>query len=97
MALAFSGRGDLVGLYPAAGTRPASPRGEQPNRACIRRPPWVALPPELPPKYGEVLNNLPDRLESSAAFSGESCSISQDNLIAIVQAWIDKAREKLAS
>lgn len=65
--------------------------------ALLRRLRAAPLPSELPPKYGEVLNNLLDRLESSAAFSGESCSFSQDDLIAIVQAWIDKAREKLAS
>jgi hypothetical protein len=40
---------------------------------------------------------LLDRLESSAPFSGESCSFSQDDLIAIVQAWIHKAREELVS
>jgi hypothetical protein len=65
--------------------------------ALLRRLHAVALPFELPPKYGEVLNNLRDRLESSAAFSGERCSFSQEDLIAIVQGWIDKAREKLAS
>ena len=54
------------------------------------------LPPELPARFGEVLGNLLDRLESSAMFGGESCSFSQDDLTASVQTWIDKARQRLA-
>lgn len=50
----------------------------------------------LPPRYGEVLLNLMDRLESSALFSEESCSFSQMDLVANVQVWVDKAREVLA-
>lgn len=65
--------------------------------ALLRRLRSAPLPPELPQRYGEVLNNLLDRLESGAAFSGQSCSFNQDDLIAIVQAWLDKARERLAS
>ena len=45
----------------------------------------------LPPRYGEVLLNLLDRLESSALFSEESCSFSQKDLLANLQGWIDKA------
>ena len=56
----------------------------------------LALPPGLPPRFGEVLAGLLDRLESSALFSDESCSFSQSDLIANVQVWIDKARERLA-
>lgn len=54
------------------------------------------VPPALPPRFGEVLGNLLDRLESSAMFGGESCSFSQDDLAASLQTWIDKARERLA-
>ncbi|QLA81769.1 hypothetical protein EXV95_14650 [Acidovorax sp. JMULE5] len=46
----------------------------------------------LPPRYGEVLLNLLDRLESSALFSEESCSFSQKDLVANLQMWMDKAR-----
>lgn len=53
------------------------------------------LDPALPPRFGEVLADLLDRLESSAMFSGESCSFSQEDLLAALQAWIDKARERL--
>ena len=51
----------------------------------------------LPPRYGEVLLNLLDRLESSALFSEESCSFSQKDLLDNLQAWVDKARAQLAS
>jgi hypothetical protein len=49
----------------------------------------------LPPRYAEVLNNLVDRLESSALFSEESCSFSHNDLIGAVQHWIDKAAAAL--
>jgi len=51
----------------------------------------------LPPRYGEVLLNLLDRLESSALFSEESCSFSQKDLLDNLQVWVDKARAQLAS
>ncbi|MDZ4355205.1 MAG: hypothetical protein U1B84_02130 [Variovorax sp.] len=51
----------------------------------------------LPPRYGEVLLNLMDRLESSALFSEESCSFSQKDLLDNLQVWVDKARGQLVS
>lgn len=50
----------------------------------------------LPPAFSEVLSQLLDRLESSALFSEESCSFSQQGLIDHLQVWIDKARGRLA-
>lgn len=50
----------------------------------------------LPPRYGEVLNNLLDRLESSALFTEESCSFSQGDLTGALQQWIDKAGAALS-
>jgi len=50
----------------------------------------------LPPAFGEVQAQLLDRLESSALFSEESCSFSQQGLIDNLQVWIDKARSRLA-
>lgn len=47
----------------------------------------------LPPRYGEVLLGLLDRLESSALFSEESCSFSQKDLVDSLRLWVDKARE----
>ncbi|MGE0332051.1 MAG: hypothetical protein AB7P37_15335 [Ramlibacter sp.] len=49
----------------------------------------------LPERYSEVLNDLLDRLESSALFSEESCSFSQSGLLDNLQLWIDKARAQL--
>ncbi|KQW65064.1 hypothetical protein ASC92_04175 [Variovorax sp. Root411] len=51
----------------------------------------------LPPRYGEVLLSLLDRLESSALFSEESCSFSQKDLLDNLQVWADKARGQLVS
>ena len=45
----------------------------------------------LPPRYGEVLLGLLDRLESSALFSEESCSFSHNDLHDSLQMWLDKA------
>jgi len=53
------------------------------------------LPAQLPPRFGEVLDDLLDRLESSALFSEESCSFSQSGLLDNLQLWVDKARERL--
>lgn len=49
----------------------------------------------LPPRYGEVLLNLLDRLESSALFTEESCSFSQTDLLDNLQTWADKAQRQL--
>jgi len=51
----------------------------------------------LPPRYGEVLLNLLDRLESSALFIEESCSFSQKDLLDNLQVWVDKARAQLVA
>ena len=49
----------------------------------------------LPERFGVVLGNLLDRLESSALFSEESCSFSQKDLLGGLQMWADKARAQL--
>lgn len=49
----------------------------------------------LPPRYGEVLLNLLDRLESSALFTEESCSFSQKGLTDNLRLWADKAQAQL--
>ena len=51
----------------------------------------------LPPRYGEVLLNLLDRLESSALFTEESCSFSQKDLTDNLKLWADKAQTQLNS
>lgn len=55
----------------------------------------TALLAALPPRYGEVLLGLLDRLESSALFSEESCSFSQKDLVANLEMWVGKARGTL--
>ena len=55
----------------------------------------TALLEALPPRYTTVLHDLLDRLESSALFSDESCSFSQQDLIANLQVWLDKATTSL--
>ncbi|MFZ4287344.1 hypothetical protein [Variovorax sp. HJSM1_2] len=49
----------------------------------------------LPARYGEVLLGLLDRLESSAMFSEESCSFSQQDLLANLALWQEKAQALL--
>ena len=49
----------------------------------------------LPARYGEVLLNLLDRLESSALFTEESCSFSQKDLLDNLQTWAQKAEDQL--
>lgn len=56
----------------------------------------LALLQALPPRYGEVLLGLLDRLESSALFAEESCSFSQTDLLDSLQLWLDKAQAQLA-
>ena len=55
----------------------------------------TALLQTLPPRYGEVLLNLLDRLESSALFTEESCSFSQKDLLDNLQTWATKAEDQL--
>ncbi len=49
----------------------------------------------LPDRYGTVLHDLLDRLESSALFSEESCSFSQSALLDNLQVWLDKAEAQI--
>lgn len=49
----------------------------------------------LPERYGEVLNGLLDRMESSALFTEESCSFSQKDQLDALRLWLDKARQQL--
>lgn len=55
----------------------------------------LVLTSSLPPQFGEVLNNILDRLESSALFTEESCSFSQTGLLENLAIWIQKSEEQL--
>jgi hypothetical protein len=50
----------------------------------------------LPPQFKEVLQNILNRLESSALFTEESCSFSQTGLLENLAMWINKAESRLA-
>ncbi|EJL84048.1 hypothetical protein PMI15_02291 [Polaromonas sp. CF318] len=54
-----------------------------------------SLAAALPERFGEVLSQLLNRLESSALFTEESCSFSQQDLLDSLQLWLDKARLQL--
>jgi hypothetical protein len=50
----------------------------------------------LPPRFGEVWQDLITRLESGALFDAESCSFSQSDLHEGLKLWLDKAAERIA-
>ncbi len=54
-----------------------------------------ALRQALPARYDEVLLGLLDRLEAGALFAEESCSFSQQDLIASLRMWARKAADQL--
>jgi len=54
-----------------------------------------SLAAALPERFGEVLSQLLNRLESSALFTEESCSFSQKDLLDSLQLWLDKAQLQL--
>lgn len=49
----------------------------------------------LPPAFGEVLEGVLMRLESSGLFTEESCSFSREDLLANLDVWLAKARGRL--
>jgi hypothetical protein len=57
----------------------------------------VALLASLPPRYGTVMENLLSRLETASQFSEESCSYSQEDLLASLADWLSKAQLTLAA
>lgn len=68
----------------------------------LRAAPFSALAREqtllrqaLPTPYGVVLDQLLDRFESSALFTDESCSFSQQDRPDHMQVWLDKAAQQL--
>ena len=55
----------------------------------------AALLAALPPRYGQVLEDVLVRLESAGLFSEESCSFSQIDLLANLDIWVDKATRQM--
>lgn len=56
----------------------------------------TALLSALPPRYGQVMEDLLGRMEAGSLFTEESCSFSQEDLQANLAAWLDKAGQTLA-
>ncbi len=52
----------------------------------------TALTQALPAKFDPVLQDILDRLESSALFTEESCSFSQRDLLDALGTWLRKAQ-----
>jgi len=57
----------------------------------------TALQTALPPRYGAVAEDLLGRLEAGSLFTEESCSFSQEDLLANLTVWLDKASQTLSS
>jgi hypothetical protein len=66
-----------------------------PARFAVLARSQEALLAALPPRYGEVLLGLMDRMEAGALFTEESCSFSVQDLTDSVQLWLDKAEQQL--
>jgi hypothetical protein len=56
----------------------------------------TALLSALPPRYGQVMEDLLGRMEAGSLFTEESCSFSQEDLQANLAVWLDKAEQTLA-
>ncbi len=50
----------------------------------------------LPPRFGQVMEDVLGRLESAALFAEQSCSFDQGDLLDNLALWLDKARQRLA-
>jgi hypothetical protein len=48
--------------------------------------------PALPQRYIDVLERLLNQLESAALFTEESCSFSQQDMVAALGDWLQKAQ-----
>lgn len=69
--------------------------GEPASTLIARWRSETALLAALPPRYGEVLEQLLTRFESAAAFGEESCSFSVSELTGQLSIWLDKAERQL--
>ncbi len=62
---------------------------------CILWRSQDGLQDALPPRFREVMEDLLGRLESGSAFSEESCSYSQEDLLSALEDWLGKAGARL--
>ncbi|SFH79332.1 hypothetical protein SAMN04515618_103139 [Collimonas sp. OK307] len=56
----------------------------------------AALLSSLPPRFAEVAENFLGRLEAGSLFTEESCSFSQQDLLAQLHVWLDQAQLALS-
>lgn len=66
------------------------------NTFCQTWRAQTALLAALPPRYGQVMEDLLGRMEAGSLFTEESCSFSQEDLQANLTVWLDKATQTLA-
>jgi hypothetical protein len=57
----------------------------------------TSLLEKLPPRYGQVMEDLLGRLEAGSLFSEESCSFSQEDLLHNLAVWLEKAGQTLTA
>ncbi len=57
----------------------------------------TALLAALPPRFGQVMEDLLGRLEAGSLFTEESCSFSQIDLLTTLDTWLDMAQESLTA
>jgi hypothetical protein len=67
------------------------------NAFCQTWRAQTALLAALPPRYGQVMEDVLGRMESGSLFTEESCSFSQADLQANLTVWLDKATHTLAT
>ncbi len=53
----------------------------------------TALLADLPARYAQMMEDLLGRLEAGSLFTDESCSFSQQDLLANLAVWADKAEQ----
>jgi hypothetical protein len=73
----------------------ATRAGEPPRALLAHARAMPGLRGALPEKFFHVLDPILDRLESGALFSEESCSFSQRDLLDAIEAWSEKAKNRL--
>ena len=52
---------------------------------------------QLPPQYGQVMEDILGRMEAGSLFTEESCSFSQEDLVTTLEMWLDNAQRTLES
>lgn len=72
----------------------AARAGELDMGTLARRLRGLILPTALPPKFGEILAEITDRIESSALFDGDGASDAQADLLEALEVWARKAAER---